>query len=124
MILDRTPTNVKTPETYSQVTPVNQIMQRYRQSNMIDSPLPKALTHIDTPETPLGAFIRPNPSPNLRKEMVRFLNTLPDWKPPPERRASTVSTKEINTLYFSSLSYIITAIICSKTKTVGQNMSG
>lgn len=58
-------------------------MERVRQNNLIDSPpLPKAITHIDTPETPLGAFLRPNPSPNLRKEMVRFLNTLPDRKPP------------------------------------------
>lgn len=66
-------------------------MEKLRQSNLIDSPLPRAITHVDTPDTPLGAFIRPNPSPNLRKEMLGFLNTLPEWKPPRERRASTVS---------------------------------
>lgn len=67
-------------------------MEKFRQNNLLDSdsPLPRAITHVDTPETPLGAFIRPNPSPNLRKEMARYLNTFPDFKPPPERRLSTV----------------------------------
>lgn len=66
-------------------------MEKLRQNNLIESPLPKAITHVDTPETPLGAFIRPDPSPNLRKDMARFLDSLPEWKPPPERRQSTVS---------------------------------
>lgn len=78
-------------ERFSQVTPVNKIMEKLRQSNLIDSPLPRAITHVDTPETPLGAFIRPNPSPRLRKEMLEFLNTFPEWKPPRVRRPSTVS---------------------------------
>lgn len=65
-------------------------MQRFRENNIIDSPLPRAVTHVDTPETPLGAFIHPNPSPNLRKEMVRHLNNFPDFKPLVERRKSTV----------------------------------
>lgn len=91
LILEHTPkNNVRTPDVCSQVTPVNKIMQKWRQNNQIESPLPRALTHVDTPETPLGAFIRADPSPNLRKDMARFLDTLPDWKPPPERRMSTV----------------------------------
>lgn len=85
--------NIHTPESCSQVTPVNKIMEQFRQKHLnadTDSPLPRAITHVDTPETPLGAFIEPNPSRSLRKEMARYLNTFPEWRPPPERRLSTV----------------------------------
>lgn len=50
-------------------------------------PLPKRWGDVDTPETPLGAYIRPNPSPHLRKEMLKWINTFPEKT----RRNSTVS---------------------------------
>ncbi|KAF5302459.1 hypothetical protein FQR65_LT08549 [Abscondita terminalis] len=75
----------------SQITPVQKIIAEARRQKLIGSPeqsIPRPLSwdHVDTPETPLGRFIDPNPSPNLRKQMVRYLNTLPDYKP---RRDST-----------------------------------
>lgn len=85
--------NEETP-VRSQVTPVVKIIQEVRLNCMLDtpSPLPKPWDHVDTPNTPLGAFIRDDPSPNLRKKMVRYLNSLPDYNPPKVRRMSTVST--------------------------------
>lgn len=84
-----------TPDVCSQVTPVNKIMQEVRMKNLLGTPdtppLPKPWGHVDTPETPLGAFIGENPSPNLRKQMQRYVNQFPDFGPPRQRRKSTVS---------------------------------
>ncbi|XP_025835634.1 DNA topoisomerase 2-binding protein 1 isoform X1 [Agrilus planipennis] len=87
---------VNTPVTarvFSQVTPVSKIMEEVRMTNLLGTPecpsTPKPWNHVSTPDTPLGAFIRPNPSPALRKELAQWINTLPDWKPPPPRRPST-----------------------------------
>lgn len=78
----------------SQVTPVNKIMQEVRMTNLLGTPelpkTPKPWDHVDTPNTPLGAFINADPSPNLRKDMVRYLNRLPYPKPPPPLPKSTV----------------------------------
>ncbi|XP_031332401.1 DNA topoisomerase 2-binding protein 1-like isoform X2 [Photinus pyralis] len=77
--------------TASQITPVQKIITEARSRNLLDTPVqnlphPLPWDQVDTPETPLGAFIRPNPSPHLRKEMLKFLNTFPEYKP---RRDST-----------------------------------
>lgn len=79
-------------EICSQVTPVQKIITEARKNNLLGTPqeslpTPKPWDHVDTPDTPLGAFINPNPSPNLRKQMLRFLNSLPEHKP---KRDSTV----------------------------------
>ncbi|XP_060533164.1 DNA topoisomerase 2-binding protein 1-A isoform X2 [Cylas formicarius] len=80
-----------TPETYSQVTPINKIVQDAIDNNLMPTPpSPKVYYPWDpkTPDTPLGAFIRPNPSPRLRKEMQRYVNSFPEFEPP-KRRLST-----------------------------------
>lgn len=103
VILEHTPPNKpNTPDYCSQVTPVNIIMEKFRQNNtMENSPLPRAITHMDTPETSLGACLRSNPSPKLRKEMARCIHTLPYCKPLPSqpRRNSTVCA--IKTICYS-----------------------
>ena len=77
----------------SQVTPVKQIMEEIRRKHYISSQpitpqLPeRKLSDISTPDTPYGAFITPNPSPHLRKEMLKWLNKIPSYK----KRNSTVS---------------------------------
>ncbi|KRT81162.1 hypothetical protein AMK59_5271, partial [Oryctes borbonicus] len=96
-IADITPNNILTdndcsPNVCSQVTPVNKIMKQVRSNYMLGTPpstppLPPRWGDVDTPETPLGAFIRPNPSPHLRKEMLKWINTFPETK---SRRISTV----------------------------------
>ncbi|KAF5273001.1 hypothetical protein FQA39_LY07650 [Lamprigera yunnana] len=88
---DQTPLTNKWKNIGSQITPVQKIIAEARRQNLLKTPdqslpLPLPWDHVDTPETPLGAFIHPNPSPNLRKQMVRFLNSFPDHKP---RRDST-----------------------------------
>jgi hypothetical protein len=37
--------------------------------------------YLSTPETPYGAIVRDNPSPNLRKKWKRYLNSIPDTNP-------------------------------------------
>lgn len=50
----------------------------------------KPWDYVDTPETPLGAFIQDNPTSDLRKKMLRYLNEFPDFEPSKSRRQSTV----------------------------------
>ncbi|KAK5649872.1 hypothetical protein RI129_000901 [Pyrocoelia pectoralis] len=96
---DNTPKNkrwINSGTTASQITPVQKIMTEARRLNLLDTPvqhLPQPLPwdQVDTPDTPLGAFICPNPSPNLRKEMVRYLNTFPDYKPRSRRLSTPLS---------------------------------
>lgn len=91
-VIDTPPNKIRSPPFNSQVTPVNKLLEEFWDKNLMESPaIPKAFTHMDTPETPLGAFICPNPSPNLRKEMQQKLDSNRAWKPPPQRRLSTVS---------------------------------
>lgn len=51
--------------------------------------------HISTPETPYGQVFEPNPSPNTRKQWIKFADNFPDLResePPLKRRLpSTVS---------------------------------
>lgn len=57
---------------------------------------PQSPFHVNTPETPYGAFIKDNPSPDTRKGWVKWINNFPDLRetdnpPPTKRRApSTV----------------------------------
>ncbi|XP_030747341.1 DNA topoisomerase 2-binding protein 1-A isoform X2 [Sitophilus oryzae] len=82
---------IKTPDTCSQVTPINKILQDARDKKILPTPSPKTYYPWapKTPDTPLGAFIRDNPSPALRKEMQAYVNEFPDFVPPPKRRLST-----------------------------------
>lgn len=67
---------------------MNQVRSNYMLGTPPSTPpLPRRWGDVDTPETPLGAYIRPNPSPHLRKEMLKWINTFPETKP---RRDSTV----------------------------------
>ncbi|KAL3278933.1 hypothetical protein HHI36_016451 [Cryptolaemus montrouzieri] len=97
----KTPSN-KTPfgtqghrpdEGYSPVTPVDKIMKEVRKTNLLGTPespqLASAPWDVNTPESPYGAYIDPNPSKSLKKEMLRFLNQFPDRVAPPPRRLST-----------------------------------
>ncbi|XP_043474546.1 DNA topoisomerase 2-binding protein 1-A isoform X2 [Leptopilina heterotoma] len=55
---------------------------------------PESPFHVRTPDTPYGAIFTENPSPNTRKEWLKWINRFPDLRgtetpPPPKRRAST-----------------------------------
>lgn len=81
-------------EVSSQVTPVSKILEECRKKNLLEERVvtpvqPVASDDISTPNTPLGAFITDNPSKSLRKEMVRYINRFPEFKPF-TRRESTV----------------------------------
>ncbi|CAG9762777.1 unnamed protein product [Ceutorhynchus assimilis] len=83
----KTPKNL-TQENFSQVTPINKILEDAVNSKLLPTPArPKQYYPWDpkTPETPLGAFIRPNPSPGLRKELQKYVNSFPDFVPPKRR---------------------------------------
>ncbi|XP_076255601.1 mutagen-sensitive 101 isoform X2 [Rhynchophorus ferrugineus] len=88
----KTPLNqiYQTPETYSQVTPLNKILQDAIANKILPTPSPKTYYPWDpkTPDTPIGAFIRDNPSPALRKEMQKYVDSFPEYVPP-KRRLST-----------------------------------
>ncbi|KAK9879087.1 hypothetical protein WA026_003900 [Henosepilachna vigintioctopunctata] len=89
----KTPDRKVADEYCSQVTPVDKIMKEVRMTNLLGTPespqLAKTPWDVDTPETPYGAYINPNPSKSLKKEMLRFLNQFPDRIPPPRRKLST-----------------------------------
>ncbi|CAG9763855.1 unnamed protein product [Ceutorhynchus assimilis] len=92
----KTPKNL-TQENFSQVTPINKILEDAVNSKLLPTPArPKQYYPWDpkTPETPLGAFIRPNPSPGLRKELQKYVNSFPDFVPP-ERRLSVSQEAEL-----------------------------
>ncbi|KAK9745844.1 BRCA1 C Terminus (BRCT) domain [Popillia japonica] len=88
---DRIMVNDYSPNVCSQVTPVNKIMKQVRSQFMLGTPsdtppLPPRWGDVNTPETPLGACLKSQPSPHLRKEMLKWINTFPDTK---SRRDST-----------------------------------
>lgn len=77
-----------------QITPINQILQEVMKDNILQTPSTPEATYswtVKTPDTPLGHFIRANPSPNLRKEMQRYVNSYPDFVPPPRRLSTPLS---------------------------------
>lgn len=79
---------------------MNKILKQYRESNADttpakDSPERFLWMGIKTPETPLGACMVENPSPQLRKECELWLRQFPDFEPPLQRRLSTVRIKFI-----------------------------
>ncbi|XP_008190279.1 DNA topoisomerase 2-binding protein 1 isoform X2 [Tribolium castaneum] len=97
---EKTPTNprvfngvVETPDPCSQVTPINKLMEEVRKTNLLGTPqtppMPKTWYDVDTPESPFGAFIRPHLSPKSKKELMRYINRIPDFVPPPQERKST-----------------------------------
>ncbi|XP_044258153.1 DNA topoisomerase 2-binding protein 1 isoform X2 [Tribolium madens] len=97
---EKTPTNhrclngvVETPDPCSQVTPINKLMEEVRKTNLLGTPqtptMPKTWYDVDTPESPFGAFIRPHLSPKSKKELMRYINRIPDFVPPPKERKST-----------------------------------
>lgn len=76
------------------ITPINQIIQEVMKDNILQTPSTPEATYpwtVKTPDTPLGHFIRANPSPNLRKEMQRYVNSFPDFVPPPRRLSTPLS---------------------------------
>lgn len=59
-----------------------------------DSPMPRSVFDVSTPEAPLGAFTgNENPSPNTRKYWQRRIDRIPHYsvhdRPPVNRRLST-----------------------------------
>ncbi|XP_057665915.1 DNA topoisomerase 2-binding protein 1-B isoform X1 [Diorhabda carinulata] len=87
-------------EKFSQVTPVNKIMKQFRESNLNESRnaketkeynLPPPWTFVKTPETPLGAFLTPNPSPGLRKQWEYWLEQFPDKSSPKSNKSTPLS---------------------------------
>lgn len=80
-----------TPDACSQVTPINKILQEAINNKVLPTP-PSPKTYFPwnpkTPDTPIGAFITPNPSPRLRKEMQKYVNSFPEFVPS-KRRLST-----------------------------------
>ncbi|KAK4881729.1 hypothetical protein RN001_005048 [Aquatica leii] len=88
---DQTPTRTWNRATASQITPVQKIIAAARIKKLLGTPgqslqKPSEWDHVNTPDTPLKTFINPTPSPSFKKQMCRFLNTFPDYKP---RRNST-----------------------------------
>lgn len=73
------------------VTPINQIIQEVRKDNVLQTPETTYPWTVKTPDTPLGHFIRANPSPDLRKEMQRYVNSYPDFVPPARRLSTPLS---------------------------------
>ncbi|KAJ3642726.1 hypothetical protein Zmor_025484 [Zophobas morio] len=95
---EKTPINQRlfeaVPETpCTQVTPINKLMEEVRKTNLLGTPqtppMPKTWYDVDTPESPFGAFIRPHLSPKSKKELMRYINQIPDFVPPPKGRKST-----------------------------------
>lgn len=104
---DKTPTNQRlfkdvagTPCT--QVTPINKLMEEVRKTNLLGTPqtppMPKTWYDVDTPESPFGAFIRPQLSPKSKKELIRHVSGLTDFVPPSKGRKSTVNIR-YNSMY-------------------------
>lgn len=91
--------NANTPESQQknhicQVTPINQIIQEVIKDNILQTPSTPESTYpwtVKTPDTPLGHFIRANPSPDLRKEMQRYVNSYPEFVPPTRRLSTPLS---------------------------------
>ncbi|XP_050310488.1 DNA topoisomerase 2-binding protein 1 [Anthonomus grandis grandis] len=93
----KTPLNKKlniSDERFSQVTPINKILQDAINNKVLPTP-PSPETYYPwnpkTPDTPLGAFINENPSPGLKKEMHRYINSFPDFVPPKRRMSTPLS---------------------------------
>ncbi|KAJ9595529.1 hypothetical protein L9F63_013294, partial [Diploptera punctata] len=54
---------------------------------------PKGPFHISTPETPYGQVLKPNPSPETRKNWKKWIDNFPDFKketPPPKKEESAL----------------------------------
>ncbi|KAH1009030.1 hypothetical protein HUJ04_001459 [Dendroctonus ponderosae] len=71
------------------VTPINKILKDPFNDRVMSTP--STAWSPKTPETPIGQFIRPNPSPGLRKEMQRYVNSFPDFVPPKRRNSTPLS---------------------------------
>ncbi|XP_051154922.1 DNA topoisomerase 2-binding protein 1 isoform X2 [Leptopilina boulardi] len=61
---------------------------------------PQSPFHVNTPETPYGAFIKDNPSPDTRKGWVKWINNFPDLRetdnpPPTKRRAPSTPFSDL-----------------------------
>jgi hypothetical protein len=114
-LTEQTPVNFRlcgtteSPDSCSQVTPINKLMEEVRKTNLLGTPqtppVPKSWYDIKTPDSPFGAFIRPHLSPKSKKELMRYINRIPDFVPPPkERRNSTVClcfSNEIDIHFYS-----------------------
>lgn len=83
--VDSTPVKSKNPEIFL-ATPVNRILKDHFNDRGTSTP---GSPH--TPETPIGQFIRPNPSPRLRKEMQKYVNSFPEFVPPKRRNSTPLS---------------------------------
>lgn len=60
-----------------------------------NQPTPKGPFYVATPETPYGQVLRPNPSPQTRKNWKKWIDNFPDFQkeispPPRKRKPSTV----------------------------------
>jgi topoisomerase (DNA) II binding protein 1 len=102
---EQTPVNFRlcgtteSPDSCSQVTPINKLMEEVRKTNLLGTPqtppVPKSWYDIKTPDSPFGAFIRPHLSPKSKKELMRYINRIPDFVPPPKERRNSTPLSEV-----------------------------
>ncbi|PSN50069.1 hypothetical protein C0J52_04214 [Blattella germanica] len=97
----KTPRRVFTPKSdgggFSQESPLN--IPRIETTPTPGWQTPKGPFHIDTPETPYGQVLRPNPSPETRKNWKRWIDNFPDLgrekKTPPVKRRNSTPLSEL-----------------------------
>lgn len=69
-------------------------MEEVRKTNLLGTPQTppklKPLVGFDTPPSPFGAFLEPHMSAKSKKELMRYLDRIPDFRPQRSRRLSTV----------------------------------
>ncbi|XP_044744929.1 DNA topoisomerase 2-binding protein 1-A isoform X2 [Coccinella septempunctata] len=95
----KTPDRMEDDLPYSQVTPVEKIMNAVRMTNLLGTPespqVPRCAWDVDTPDTPYGICFDPNPSRSLKKRMLRFINSFPDKATPPAKRRVSTPLSEL-----------------------------
>ncbi|XP_012219736.2 DNA topoisomerase 2-binding protein 1 isoform X1 [Linepithema humile] len=92
---------VKNQDTLSPETPL--INKRL---NLMTSQGSQSPFHISTPETPYGQVFEPNPSPNTRKQWIKFADNFPDLRvsePPLKRRLPSTPLSELKNQLWGKL---------------------
>lgn len=78
-------------------------MEEVRKTNLLGTPQTppqlKPLVGFDTPPSPFGVFLEPHMSAKSKKELMRYLDRIPDFKPRVSRRLSTVRYPKLSADY-------------------------